>query len=76
MPIKASYRDQRRNWHFDNLSVAATTNGHTTPVFIDIQSNAALLRLNLPNAEELANVILDFTEAQRLPIDGFERLSS
>ena len=75
MKIKTQWRDQRRNWNMDGLSVAVINGDEDADMYIHLQCDGALLRMDYLNASFLASVLSDFINEHRMPRDGFERLT-
>ena len=75
MKIKTQWRDQRRNWNMDGLSVAVINGDEDADMYMHLQCDGALLRMDYLNASFLASVLGDFINEHRMPRDGFERLT-
>lgn len=58
--IKSMYRNHRRHWQPDTLTVSVRDEARGE--YLQIQSDGGLLKMDIPNAELLANLILDYVE--------------
>lgn len=60
--IRCVYRDQRRRWKRDRLTVAASNTERGE--YIHLQSDAALIKMRIPSAEKLALAILEHIDQE------------
>ena len=56
--IKSMYRNHRRHWQHDTLTVSVRDEERGE--YLQIQSDGGLLKMDLHNAEQLANLIIDY----------------
>lgn len=71
MGVKIFYRNHRRNWLGDDLSVQVRSERGGD--FVHLQSDGGLLKLDRSNARVLAGVLGDFVDGDS-PGGGFRRI--